>query len=50
MNTIENRNDISILVNTFYAKIRADELLGSIFNTAIPEEKWPEHLSKLTNS
>lgn len=49
MNTIKNRDDVRILIHTFYAKIRADELLGSIFNTAIPEEKWPEHLSRLTD-
>jgi hemoglobin len=49
MKIIENRQDISLLVNTFYAKIRKDELLGAIFNGHIPEEKWPEHLSKLTD-
>lgn len=49
MNTIENRDDISRLVNAFYAKIRKDELLGPIFNSHIAEEKWPEHLSKLTD-
>ncbi|MFT5914212.1 MAG: hemoglobin [Flammeovirgaceae bacterium] len=49
MKTIENRTDVSILVNTFYAKIRKDELLGSIFNGHIPTDKWPEHLSKLTD-
>lgn len=49
MKTIENRQDINILVNTFYAKIRKDDLLGPIFNNHIPEERWPEHLSKLTD-
>ena len=49
MDTIETRNDISVLVNSFYAKIRKDELLGPIFNSHIPDEKWPEHLSKLTD-
>lgn len=49
MKTIESREDVSILVNTFYAKIRKDDLLGPIFNSHIPEEKWPEHLSKLTD-
>ena len=47
MNTIENRNDVGVLVNSFYAKIRKDELLGPIFNSHIPDEKWPEHLSNL---
>jgi hemoglobin len=49
MKTIENRDDISLLVNTFYGKIRTDELLGPIFNGHIAEDKWPEHLSKLTD-
>ncbi|MCF8714429.1 group III truncated hemoglobin [Joostella atrarenae] len=49
MKNIEDRNDATILVNTFYAKIRKDELLGPIFNGHIPDEKWPEHLSKLTD-
>ncbi len=49
MNIIENRNDVNRLVNRFYAKIRKDELLGPIFNSHIAEEKWPEHLSKLTD-
>jgi len=49
MKTIESREDINVLVNTFYAKIRKDDLLGPIFNSHIPEEKWPEHLDKLTD-
>jgi hemoglobin len=49
MKQIENRKDISILVNSFYSKIRKDELLGPIFNNHIPDEKWSEHLSKLTD-
>ena len=49
MNTIKTREDISVLVNTFYAKIRKDDLLGPIFNHHIPEEEWPIHLHQLTN-
>lgn len=49
MKELENREDISKLVNAFYAKIRKDELLGPIFNNQIPNEKWPMHLEKLTN-
>jgi len=33
------------LVDAFYARIRADEELGPIFNDAIAD--WPEHLDKL---
>ena len=49
MKPIENRKDINILVNAFYAKIRKDEVLGPIFNGHIEEERWPEHLEKLTD-
>jgi hemoglobin len=49
MKLIENRNDIRTLVNTFYSKIRKNELLGPIFNGHIPDDKWEEHLSKLTD-
>ncbi|MGB0886712.1 MAG: group III truncated hemoglobin [Vicingaceae bacterium] len=49
MKEIENRADVEKLVNTFYAKVRLDHLLGPIFNSHIPDEKWPEHLSNLTD-
>lgn len=49
MREIETRKDISFLVHTFYNKIRKDDLLGPIFNSHIPDEKWPEHLKKLTD-
>jgi hemoglobin len=49
MKIIENRKDVSQLVNVFYAKIRKDVLLGPIFNRHIPDEKWTEHLTKLTD-
>lgn len=49
MNTINSRKDINHLVNSFYAKIRKDELLGTIFNNHIAEEQWEEHLQKLTD-
>lgn len=49
MKIIENREDIALLVNRFYGKIRKDNMLGPIFNSHIPEEAWPEHLKKLTD-
>ena len=33
------------LVDRFYDKVRADDLLGPIFNNTIAD--WPEHLEKL---
>lgn len=38
-------DDIRRLVSEFYSRVRADELLGPIFNGAIDD--WPEHLWKL---
>jgi hemoglobin len=36
---------LQTLVEVFYARIRADQALGPIFNDAIHD--WPEHLDKL---
>lgn len=35
------------VVHTFYDDIRNDDLLGSIFEAAIPPERWQGHLEKL---
>lgn len=43
---ISNMTDIKLLVDTFYDKIREDELLKDIFNTKI-QDRWPEHLEKM---
>lgn len=44
---IKSREDVSLLVRTFYAKIRKDELLGQIFNGIITD--WETHLELLTD-
>jgi hemoglobin len=38
--------DVKLLVNTFYGKVREDALLASIFNERIGN-RWPEHLEKM---
>ncbi|MBX3254553.1 MAG: group III truncated hemoglobin [Chitinophagaceae bacterium] len=43
---VKNIEDIQLLVNTFYGKIRVDLLLGSIFNGVI-KDRWPQHLEKM---
>jgi hemoglobin len=40
---IENRADIETLVNTFYEKVKTDDILGAIFNVLIPVN-WNTHL------
>lgn len=37
--------EISELVDCFYAKVRLDSEIGPIFNTIVQD--WPEHLAKL---
>lgn len=43
---IQTREDIVLLVNTFYGKVQHNELIGPIFNDRI-QNRWPEHLSKM---
>ncbi len=38
--------DVQLLVNQFYAKVREDELLKNVFNAVI-EDCWDEHLNKM---
>ncbi len=44
---IENRTHISLLVRSFYAKVRKDDVLGPIFNGIITD--WESHLELLTD-
>jgi len=44
---INTREDIFLLVSTFYSKVRQDYTLGAIFNEAI--KNWDEHLEHLTS-
>jgi len=43
---IETFDDIKLLVDSFYSKVRKDELLSPIFNKIIVD-KWPQHLEKM---
>ena len=43
---IDNRADVKLLVDEFYIKVRADNLLGPIFNEIITD--WDQHLDHLT--
>jgi hemoglobin len=45
-NDINNIADIKLLVNSFYEKVRKDQLLKDIFNNRI-EDRWPQHLEKM---
>ena len=39
-------DDIKKLVDTFYEKVRKDDLIGPIFNEKI-QDRWPRHLEKM---
>ena len=43
---IQNIEDVKLLVDTFYGKIREDKKLKDIFNNKI-QDRWPEHLEKM---
>ncbi|MDC1197371.1 group III truncated hemoglobin [uncultured Algibacter sp.] len=45
-NDIKTREDVFLLVSSFYKKVRADDVLGPFFNDAIKD--WDAHLDKLT--
>lgn len=42
---IKGREEVSLLVRTFYGRIRKEETLGPIFNEIIDD--WEEHLERL---
>jgi len=44
---ILNRDDVFNLVDVFYTKVRANELLGPIFENHISD--WPKHLERLAD-
>lgn len=48
-NKIEKREDIYLLVSTFYAKVKEDNFIGPFFLKAIPINEWENHLQKLTD-
>lgn len=45
---IGNEEDVANLVHTFYAKVRADELLGPIFEPII-KDNWDPHLKRMVD-
>lgn len=47
MRDIETREDIVLMVDTFYQKVQQDELIGPIFNSRIAPEAWPAHLDRM---
>ena len=46
MKEIETIEDIKLLVDSFYGKVRNDSLIGPIFESVI-QDRWPTHLEKM---
>ncbi|HET8963125.1 MAG TPA: group III truncated hemoglobin [Chitinophagales bacterium] len=46
MEDISTIEDIQSVVDSFYSRIRTDDLLSGIFNEVIGNQ-WPEHLEKM---
>ena len=38
-------NSLRLLIGEFYARVRADDMIGPVFNNAVVD--WPGHLGKL---
>lgn len=45
-NDIENRDDVVLLVNTFYQRVREDDLVGPVFEERI-KGNWGPHLNTM---
>ena len=48
MKDIENRADIELLINSFYDKVRADDVIGYIFSD-VAKVDWPNHMPIMYN-
>jgi len=46
---LKDREDIFLLVSTFYNKVKKDDFIGPIFLEIIPDEEWNSHIEKLTD-
>ena len=42
-----SEDDVSILVERFYDRVRDDARLGSVFDAQIEAHAWPQHLARM---
>lgn len=40
---------VADVVSAFYAKARADDVLGPVFNRVVAPDRWPEHIATITD-
>lgn len=46
MNDITTQDDIKLLIDTFYTKVREDDVIGYIFND-VAKVDWAKHLPRM---
>ncbi len=46
LHDIHTLDDVKQLVNTFYTKVREDDMLAPLFNERI-QDRWSQHLEKM---
>ncbi len=44
--TINTKEDIKVLVDTFYGKVQEDAVLKDVFNAVI-QDQWPKHMARM---
>ena len=44
---VVTEDGIAILIDKFYARVRRHKTLGPVFEAAIAEEEWPDHLETM---
>ncbi len=47
MRKLKDKDDVKLLVDEFYDRAKADELLGPIFAKAIDPNKWEHHVERI---
>lgn len=47
MKDIETRDDVVVLVDTFYRNVQQDDLIGPVFASRIAPDAWPAHLNRM---
>ncbi len=45
--TVIDKSSIALLIDRFYAAVRRDPVLAGVFEAAIAEDEWPEHLATM---
>lgn len=49
MNDIRTKEDIRLLVESFYKIATEDPIIGPVFSKHVKEEEWPNHIDRITD-